>query len=247
MRNDVQAPTAPNSSTFDLTKNFLNGTRAAWTFEKGWTDRDGIELKGPMIGLGTREAVQKFFRVDGKWQVETIMDQPLPNPDDLNAAIPRDQWEMGMNGPREPWAKYYAAYLLDPKSAELYTFSNQTIGAEIAVGKLKSRMQMKGLLSGGYSVYPIINLTTAPMKTSYGQKTRPEFEIIGWETFGAPSIPAAPVAQIEHQAAPPTTEPTPAPEPVRTTKRGVQKNVRLKPAAAKTTDLPNDPIPDLNA
>ena len=53
-----------------------------------WSAKDGTEL-GPSTSLmcvGTDTAVQRF--VDGK--PETIYDKPLPDPDDLNAAIPQD-------------------------------------------------------------------------------------------------------------------------------------------------------------
>jgi hypothetical protein len=67
--------------------------------------------------------------------VETITerpDQPLPDVDKLNAKIPKKQWELGLDGqPRPPWQLEFVVYLMNPETADLWTFINSTTGARI--------------------------------------------------------------------------------------------------------------------
>ena len=64
--------------------------------------------------------------------------QPLPDIDELNAKIPEEEWETGLDGkPRPPWQKQYIVYLVDPTDAGIYTYINGTFGARIAFDRLK--------------------------------------------------------------------------------------------------------------
>ena len=59
---------------------------------------------------------------------------PLPDIDELNAKIPQDQWDLGINGkPRPPWVHSYAAYLLDPIDASIATYINSSGGAQAGI------------------------------------------------------------------------------------------------------------------
>ena len=58
---------------------------------------------------------------------------PLSDPDELSTKIPQEEWELGLNSkPKPPWALDYVVYLVNPESAELYTFINSTNGARLA-------------------------------------------------------------------------------------------------------------------
>jgi hypothetical protein len=165
----------------------IRGIIAKWDSEKRWHDRDGLDVPSPLIVTGTTRAIQRFR---DKQVIDTITTQPLPDPDDLNAAIPREEWEPDLNGePRPPYALFYVVYLFDPRDGSDFTFLNSTAGAAIAVERLESRIRNTLLLRG--PVYPIVKLSEAPFKTRYGLKSRPEFAIDGWHSpGGGPAVPA---------------------------------------------------------
>ena len=66
----------------------------------------------------------------------------------------------------------------------------------------------------GARVVPVVRLTHRPMKTAFGMKHRPEFEVIEWRQWGgggsAISGPATPQLTGPTSESPP--EPTPAPQ-----------------------------------
>src|SRR5215510_15532615 len=89
-------------------------------FDNGvWTRHDGGQLQPDnlWLALATTRVLQRFVdRVP-----ETIRpdsDGKLPDPDELNGAIPREQWPLGLNGqPQAPWTRQQVVYLLDIRDA----------------------------------------------------------------------------------------------------------------------------------
>jgi hypothetical protein len=164
-----------------------------------WTDRDGIALQPDLraLVLATTRALQRW---ENKLPVETVMrssDGTLPDPDTLNAGIPRSQWEIGLDGqPREPWSRQFVAYLLDPDRAALLTYANSTIGSRIAVCDLEDKIRWKRALSG-QDVLPLVKFESKVLKTRFGTKQRPEFAIVSWHRFGG----AGATLQIADQGA----------------------------------------------
>jgi len=145
-----------------------------------WSCTDDSDPPAQFVVLDTSEALQRW---EDQMPVETIRktaDEPLPDVAELNAAIPQDEWEDGIDGtPRPPWQHQFVAYLLDPKDASIYTYLNSTTGARIAVERLQSRMRWMQALRG-VGVKPIVTLGSRPMKTKFGKKERPEFVIEKW-------------------------------------------------------------------
>jgi hypothetical protein len=191
-----------------------------------WSAKDGTTIppKTPMIALATTEAIQLWRE---QLPVETIIKQPgvpLPSVDELNGRIPEKTWEKGLDGnPRPPYSKQYVAYLLDPKDASVFTFINSTVGAEIAVNRLKERVRWMRALRGA-KVVPVVELDTKPMKTKKGLKMRPDFHVVEWRDLGALQV-ATTVPAIEHMGKP-VTEPS------------LKEEMR--------DEVPfNDPLPDL--
>jgi hypothetical protein len=96
----------------------LRGTHARWTDAKGWHDRDGLPIPSPLLVVSVLTALQR-------WQnkvPEVITAKPLPNPDELNAAIPQSEWEIGLDGkPRPPWVTVLAVYMIDLRNGQLFT------------------------------------------------------------------------------------------------------------------------------
>ena len=121
----------------------------------------------------------------------------MPDIDELNAKIPENEWELGLNAkPRPPWQLNWVVYLLNPETADTYTFLNSTAGARIAVERLEDKFHWMRRMRGP-GVVPIVRLDSRPMKTNFGQKMRPEFTILEWRDIGTAEQKATP--QIEQQ------------------------------------------------
>jgi hypothetical protein len=152
-----------------------------------WADRGGTALKPDMhlLVLATGRALQRWA---DKIPVETIVRRPdveLPDLDELNRKVPRAEWELGLDGnPRPPWVKQYLVYLLNIGDASVFTYANGTVGSRLAVHALEDRLQWMRALRGS-EVLPLIKLTDRPLKTRYGEKRRPEFEVLGWRQFSS--------------------------------------------------------------
>jgi len=161
-----------------------------------WADALGIAPPERLVALGTTQALQCW---SGGKPTDTVMarpGEPLPNVDELNAQVPQEEWEVGLDGkPRAPWVRQYVAYFLDPLSAEAYTFLNGTFGAKIAVERLADRVANMQRLRGGNAL-PVVKLEARPMKTKFGTKQRPEFTIVEWREIGGTGEE---VKAIEHQ------------------------------------------------
>jgi hypothetical protein len=176
-----------------LKSQLLQGTIAR--FNSGtWADATGAPLPEELIVTGTTRALQCW---SGGKPIDTITEHPLPNLDDLNNQIPVEEWEKGMDGkPRAPWVLQHVVYLLDPRSAESFTFLNSTWGARIAVDRIRDRMDNMRKLRGG-NPHPVVKLESRKMKTKFGEKPRPEFTITRWVDMPG----GGDVKAIEHQPA----------------------------------------------
>jgi hypothetical protein len=164
-----------------------------------WKTKEGepVPVDLPLLALATTRVLQKWV---AKMPTETLLErpgEPLPDVDELNAAIPESTWEVGMNGKRPPWTLSAVVYFLRPGDASAFTFISSTAGGRVATERLAERVSRMRLLRGA-KVLPLITLGSAPMKTRYGVKDRPEFVISDWKDFGAPA-----------QALPPPGTPTP--------------------------------------
>jgi hypothetical protein len=163
-------------SSESKTTKLLQGTVAR--FNSGtWADASGAALPEELIVTGTTHALQCWK--DEK-PTDVITEHPLPDLDELNNQIPVEEWEKGMDGkPRPLWVLQHITYLLDPRSAESFTFLNSTWGARIAVDRIRDRMDNMRKLRGG-NPHPVVKLESRKMKTKFGEKPRPEFTITRW-------------------------------------------------------------------
>ncbi|HZZ21489.1 MAG TPA: hypothetical protein VFE60_02440 [Roseiarcus sp.] len=155
----------------------VRGMLLTWNDAQHWRDRDGLEPPERLLVTGVGTALQRWL--GGKPQV--IVDKPLPDPDDLNAAIPASEWERGVDGqPRKPWAHVVIVYGVDIAVGAPYTFISATTGAHIAFDRLMDAVQGMRMLRGD-NVLPVVELGERPMKTKFGDKSRPSFNIISWK------------------------------------------------------------------
>jgi hypothetical protein len=162
----------------------IKGTQVVWNDAQHWRDRDGLKPPDELLAVGTDNIVQR-------WKgglPEVIRNKPLPDPDVLNAAIPVDEWEVGLDGQkRPPWADTAVVYFIDPLTGAFFTFVSSTTGARIGVDHLKESVTGMRMLRGD-RVLPLIKLGERPMKTRFGVKSRPHFEIVSWKEAGAPIL-----------------------------------------------------------
>ena len=180
----------------------IKGTILRWNETNGWLDRDGLRPPEPLLVLACSEALQRW---QNKRPIETITSKPLPDLQDLNAAVPQQEWEPGLDGrPKPPWVHQVLVYLIDPASAGFYTYLNSMVGARIAWDQLREKVITMRALRG-VRVVPLVKLTHRPMKTAFGMKHRPEFEIVGWRNLGGePPLGGQPPTPIAGPAAPKT-------------------------------------------
>jgi hypothetical protein len=105
-----------------------------------WKDSDGnlIPPDSRLVAWATNECLQRWR---DKLPVETVAKrpgQPLPDVDELNAAIPQREWEKGIdNKPRPPWSRQVVVYLLDAATGAEWTYVSGTVGGAIAVERLR--------------------------------------------------------------------------------------------------------------
>jgi hypothetical protein len=179
-----------------------------------WSTQDDPDMTGTqLLALTTAKAIQRWQL---KEPVDTVVDTGagLPDIDELNATIPRTEWELGLDGqPRAPWQRQYVVYLLDTSDASIFTFANGTIGARIAWERLVDRVSWMRALRGA-AVFPLITLDSRPMKTQFGIKQRPEFAITDWRDLGStvnPALESTPPRAIEGKTAAPVGTPVKTP------------------------------------
>jgi hypothetical protein len=191
----------------------MRGTIARWAASTGWVDRDGLPLPEIVLVIG-------YTTVLRRWRdkrPEYITEHPLPDPEELNAAIPVAEWEIGLDGkPRKPWALTYIVYLVDLKTGSLYTYAADTFGASQAYNNLEEQIAVMRMLRGEH-VFPIVHLEKRPWKSqTYGMQMRPHFQVVDWRASGGtPVISPTPTPQLTGPMAvtPPasTAAPTAAP------------------------------------
>jgi hypothetical protein len=152
-----------------------------------WSDRSTNAVFPPNREL----AVADLQRVSQKWinkeRVETRLiapGQPMPDIDELNAACPKSEWGPDLNNNlRGPWQNQTLLYLIDLSSMEKFTFPTGTIGGSIAVGEIVEKTKTMRRFRG-INVYPVVLLRSKSMKTKFGTRPRPHFEVQRWITLG---------------------------------------------------------------
>jgi hypothetical protein len=87
----------------------------------------------------------------------------------------RAGWELGPDRePRDPWQNTRFVHLIDPQTAEAFTFSTSSWGGIDCVINLAD--QIKRMRSTHPDAVPLVELGAAPMSTRFGRKSRPVLE-----------------------------------------------------------------------
>src|SRR5262249_16093543 len=109
-------------------------------------------------------------------------------------------WQAGHDGePKDPWQNTRFVYLIDPVSAEAYTFSTSSWGGRGAVIDLADQIQRVRYARPG--AVPIVELRSAPMITKFGKKSKPPFKGVGWRAYEKPNGNGASMIEDEVEPA----------------------------------------------
>jgi hypothetical protein len=139
----------------------------------------------------------------------TAAGQIHPDRDDLPDQD-ESLWPLGLDGkPADPWKDTRYLNLINPWTGADYTFVTDSYGGRKGVGILKSKIT--NVRMAHPRAVPVVKCTTAPFKTQYGMRKRPEFEVIGWRnTDSTPTImPNEPRAIEQVKAKASAEEPPP--------------------------------------
>ena len=145
--------------------------------------------------------------------IETILlapGQKYPDVNELNAAVPQEEWEEGPDGkPRGPYQAQFIVYLLNGETMDRYTFPTGTTGGSIAVRDLVDRTNWMRRFRGP-DVFPVVALADVFMRTRFGGRQRPHFDIKRWVKFGddGTALPAADTPLLPDQGAQEVKAPT---------------------------------------
>jgi hypothetical protein len=185
MNEDNRLPVIFGDDDDNYSDRLLQGGRAKWV-DKAWTmDGTPPREEDRFLVTGTGFALQRWL--DGLPEIiAKEPGKPLPKAEDLNNAIPREEWPIGKfsGKPEGPWKEIAFAYLLRVRDAARYTHINSTWGTTICVRSIRNRMRDMSALRGA-CVYPIVQLTSAPMiSKKFPGRFRPELEVLEWRQLG---------------------------------------------------------------
>jgi hypothetical protein len=201
-------PTVPSDDGWsdaaaEKAQHVIKGTLLKYSDGKWTKGKEGVEVEEgiSLVALATAAAQVKWH--DGK-PVEYIMRQPgkkLPERDELGD-LDKTKWQLGPDDqPKDPWQNTRFVYLIDPVSAEAYTFVTASWGGRQAVNDLAEQIQRVRYANPGAS--PIVELRSEPWMTKFGRKSKPFFKVIDWRGGGPDVIEG-------HGVGPRSRGPTPA-------------------------------------
>ncbi len=218
---------------------------------------------GEVIDHGTKLIVTDIIRAVAKWgtgkneppQTTVIpFGQPFPDIEAMNESIPKDQWRQGPAGLQGPFQAQRLVVLIEPRSMDEFTFVTSSIGGSIAVGELVHKTQTMRKYRG--SVSPLVVLGDRLMKTRFGERRRPHFEIVDWIRMGGDepqqvALPAPSPAPSSDSSEAPVIEASPvieaepvaAAKPAAPAKRTRRSNSLNRVEPLTTSEELNDEIP----
>ncbi len=179
---------------------------ADWKWSSG-KEKEAIEVEGGrrLIAVATAAAWVKWQ--EGKPAEYRLREagMPLPAREELGDND-RAGWEAGPDGQqRDPWQSTRFVHLIDPQTAEAFTFSTASWGGRDCVINLADQIKR---MRGKYpDAVPVVELGAAPMSTRFGRKSKPTLKVVDWRTTGASVV----IEQPERQLPSPTKAATTAP------------------------------------
>ena len=178
--NEYEVEDGWNDAADEASERILRGTLlkfADWRWTAGQDARPMPEGKR-LVAVGTAAAwVRWSGGKPGEHRVRRPGEQMAARKElgDTDEAF----WEKGPDGkPRDPWQNTRYVYFVDPDTAEAYTFSTSSSGGRGAVSDLGDQIHRKRFSKRG--VVPLVELGAAPMKTKFGNKSKPLLKVIEW-------------------------------------------------------------------
>jgi hypothetical protein len=171
---------------------------ADWRWNAG-KENEPVENGTRLIALATTAMWVRWE--DGKPVEYRIREagRRLPERDELGYDN-EDEWQAGPSGdPQDPWRNTRLVYLVDPQTAEAFTFSTSSWGGRSAVTDLGD--QIARMRSVHPDAVPIVELRAAEMPTKFGRKSKPVFKVVGWKSASGGDQTAPVERQITVQQA----------------------------------------------
>jgi hypothetical protein len=167
----------------------VKGTKIKFSLEYEWLTAgdEKIDPKRKFLVIELIKVEQKWLP-DQKWPAETIIraaDEKFRNMEALNNAAPRTEWQMKFGKLTGPWQASQVAYLLDPRTLEIFTYIVPTDnkGGSRAIRDLKEGTRLARKVRGG-NRFPLVTLADTYMPTQYGGRQRPCFKIEDYPPLG---------------------------------------------------------------
>ena len=115
MTNDL-TPHEPNPTTTGSAVRSLRSLIERHITRNGMIRSTGstatVAAPSPLLVVAINEVLQTL----ANGNAGVISDKPLPDPEELNAAIPINEWEIGIDGkPRKPWEHIVVVYSRQPR------------------------------------------------------------------------------------------------------------------------------------
>jgi hypothetical protein len=89
------------------------------------------------------------------------------------------RWETFGGQKQDPWKNTRYVHLLDPQTAEQFTFLTDTVGGRICWEALARQIDAVRRAHSG--AVPVVELSNMLMPTDYGPRPRPHFRVVGWK------------------------------------------------------------------
>lgn len=181
----VPASDGWNDAAKEAAEQTIRGTLLKFSDWKWWAGKEATPVADGtrLVALATAAG---WVRWENQKPVEYRMREPgrrLPDRDDLGFTD-QSEWEDGPDGePKDPWQSTRWVYLVDPQTAEAFTFSTSSWGGRNAVVTLGD--QIARMRNVHADAVPIVELRAAEMPTKFGRKSKPIFKVAGWKSANA--------------------------------------------------------------
>jgi hypothetical protein len=100
--------------------------------------------------------------------------------DELNEAIPKEEWEPNEYNAgqlRPPWQKAKQLILINLHTGEQVIYSASNVRCIIAVTRLIDQVRSKNFMFGR-TASPVVELASAPFNTQFGMQKRGDFKVL---------------------------------------------------------------------
>jgi hypothetical protein len=173
----------PNDG-FDVQENTSSSSSIVGTMMK-FTEGQYRINKDQTVPIGTRLVAKTVVTAWVHWVDQKPVEHRVTQPGQshpLRVDLPdQDEtaWPPGLNQePSDPWRDTRYLHLIDQKTGADYTFVTDGVGGRQGIADLKSAIA--NVRNAHPAALPIIALGSVPMKTKFGIRSRPQFNVVEW-------------------------------------------------------------------